>query len=84
MSISVAAQALSIEGLCELGAGKGASKGAEPALVSIGRRHPGYIGHVPWDDSCGEAAATKAAASVGGLPPVTVVLLYRPSHKQEP
>ena len=52
--------------------------------MSICRRHTGYMGHVPWDDSCGEAAATKAAAAVGGLPPVTVVLLYRPSNKQEP
>ena len=77
-------QALSLEGLCELGASKGASKGAEPALLSICRRHAAYIGHIPWEDSCGEGAATKAAAAVGGLPPVTIVLLYRPSHKQEP
>ena len=47
-------QALSLEGLCELGASKGASKGAEPALLSICRRHAAYIGHIPWEDSCGD------------------------------
>ena len=77
-------QALSLEGLCELRASKGASKGAEPALVSICRRHADYTAHLPWDDSCGEAGATKAAAAAAGPPPVTVALLYRPSHKQEP
>jgi translation initiation factor 2D len=77
-------QALSLEGLCELRASKGASKGAEPALASICRRHADYTAHLPWDDSCGEAGATKAAAAAAGPPPVTVALLYRPSHKQEP
>jgi hypothetical protein len=77
-------QALSVEGLCELRASKGASKGAEPALVSICRRHADYTAHVPWEDSCGEAETTTAVAAAGGLPPVTIVLLYRPSHKQEP
>ena len=82
-------QALSTEGLCELRASKGASKGAEPMLASLSRRHPSYTGHMPWEDSSGEAEAAKAAATAaagaaGALLPVTIVWLYRPSHAQQP
>eukprot|EP00967_Tisochrysis_lutea_P097446 scaffold143108_cov32-Tisochrysis_lutea.AAC.4 len=69
-------------GLCGLGPPpKGALAGSEPLLQSIARSASEYLHHERWQHT---AAAAEEGATAGGLPPLTVTTVYRPSEAQWP